>query len=237
MVTPDYGQAAIWLQFPSGDSKNTKAAVNEVYAYVQAHPLPANLTYRWAGLHYINLVLESKLVWGFLKSFAGSFFIVFLLMSYLFRSFLWSGLCMVPLTVTLGAIYGITGLVGKDYDLPIAVLSALSIGMAVDFAIHFLERTRAVYREKGNWRQVVETMFDEPARAITRNVMVIAVGFLPLLIASLVPYKTPGVMLFMILFSSGLITLMALPAILTLGERLFFKGIVSRQSQTKGYLE
>jgi len=237
MVTPDYGQAAIWLQFPSGDSKNTKAAVNEVYAYVQAHPLPANLTYRWAGLHYINLVLESKLVWGFLISFAGSFFIVFLLMSYLFRSFLWSGLCMVPLTVTLGAIYGITGLVGKDYDLPIAVLSALSIGMAVDFAIHFLERTRAVYREKGNWRQVVETMFDEPARAITRNVMVIAVGFLPLLIASLVPYKTTGVMLFMILFSSGLITLMALPAILTLGERLFFKGIVSRQSQTKGYLE
>ncbi len=231
MVTPDYGQAAIWLQFPTGDSMNTKAAVEEVLAYVEANPLPASLTYRWAGLHYINLVLEGKLVWGFLKSFAGSFLIVFLMMSYLFRSFAWGGLCMLPLTITLGAIYGITGLVGKDYDLPIAVLSALSIGMAVDFAIHFLERSRAVYRQKGDWLQVVGYMFDEPARAITRNVLVIAIGFLPLLVASLVPYKTTGVMLFMILLCSGLVTLFALPAILTIWEKVFFKRMFSRQPQ------
>ena len=95
--------------------------------------------------------------------------------------------------------------------------------MAVDFAIHFLERSRAAYREKGDWRQVMGYMFDEPARAITRNVLVIALGFLPLLVASLVPYKTTGVMLFMILSCSGLITLFALPAILTLGEKIFFK--------------
>lgn len=229
MVTPDYTQANIWLQFPSGDSMNTKAAVNEVRAYVEANPLPASLSYRWAGLHYINLVLEGKLVVGFLKSFAGSFLIVFLIMSYLFRSLLWGGLCMVPLTLTLGTIYGITGLVGKDYDLPIAVLSALSIGMAVDFAIHFLERSRAAYRENGDWGHVVSIMFDEPARAITRNVLVIAIGFLPLLVASLVPYKTTGVMLFMILSCSGLVTLFALPAILTIGEKVFFKRMFSRQ--------
>ncbi|MCG8549997.1 MAG: MMPL family transporter [Desulfobacterales bacterium] len=225
MVTPDYSHANIRLQFPTGDSINTKATVAEVRSYVEANPLPASLTYRWAGLHYINLVLEGKLVWGFLKSFAGSFLIVFIMMSYLFRSLLWGGLCMVPLTITLGAIYGITGIVGKDYDLPIAVLSALSIGMAVDFAIHFLERSRAGYREKGNWGRVVGHMFGEPARAISRNVLVIAIGFLPLLVASLVPYKTTGIMLFMILSCSGLITLLALPAILTIGEKFFFKGL------------
>lgn len=225
MVTPDYSQANIRLQFPTGDSINTKATVAEVRSYVEANPLPASLTYRWAGLHYINLVLEGKLVRGFLESFAGSFLIVFIMMAYLFRSLLWGGLCMVPLTITLGAIYGITGIAGKDYDLPIAVLSALSIGMAVDFAIHFLERARAGYRERGSWDQVVGHMFGEPARAITRNVLVIAIGFLPLLVASLVPYKTTGVMLFMILSCSGLITLLALPAILTIGENFFFKGL------------
>ena len=222
MVTPDYMQANIWMQFPSGDSLNTRAAVAAVDNYIANHPPPVELRYRWAGLHYINMVLEARLVWGFLKSFAGSFMIVFIMVSYLFRSPLWGFLCMMPLTITLLAIYGITGIVGKDYDLPIAVLSALSIGMAVDFAIHFLERSRDLYRQNGSWKEVAPKMFGEPARAISRNVLVIAVGFLPLLVASLVPYKTTGVMLFMILSCSGLITLFVLPAVLALAEERFF---------------
>ena len=232
LVTPDYAQANIQMQFPSGDSMNTKATVHTVDEYFKTHTPPVELTYRWAGLHYINLVLEGKLVWGFLKSFAGSFLVVFVMMTFLFRSPLWGLLCMVPLSITLLAIYGITGIIGKDYDLPIAVLSALSIGMAVDFAIHFLERSRAAYRRKGCWEEVVPEMFGEPARAISRNVLVIAIGFLPLLVASLIPYKTTGVMLFMILSCSGLITLFVLPAVLTLAEKRFFKDFDNDQPGT-----
>ena len=66
-------------------------------------------------------------------------------------------------------------------------------------------------------------MFGEPARAISRNVMVIAIGFLPLMLAALVPYKiTPGLMLFGILSISGVVTLLALPMALGLWESVFF---------------
>ena len=223
LVTPDYRAASIQMQFPTGDSMNTKATVEAVDDYFKDHTPPMALTYQWAGLHYINLVLEARLVWGFLKSFAGSFLIVFVMMTYLFRSPLWGFLCMLPLTITLLMIYGMTGLVGKDYDLPIAVLSALSIGMAVDFAIHFLERSRAAYQTLGSWKAVAPGMFGEPARAISRNVLVIAIGFLPLLIATLVPYKTTGVMLFMILSCSGLVTLFVLPAVMKTAQSLLFR--------------
>lgn len=222
LVTPDYKAASIRMQFPTGDSMNTKATVKAVDSYFKAHTPPTALKYQWAGLHYINLVLEAKLVWGFLKSLAGSFLIVLFMMSISFRSPLWGLLCMLPLTITLLIIYGITGLVGKDYDLPIAVLSALSIGMAVDFAIHFLERSRVAYESLGSWKAVVPVMFGQPARAISRNVLVIAIGFLPLLVASLVPYKTTGVMLFTILLCSGVVTLLVLPAIMKIAEPLFF---------------
>jgi predicted RND superfamily exporter protein len=130
-----------------------------------------------------------------LQSFLGSFLIVFIMMAILFRSLLWGIICMIPLSVTILMIYGAAGLVGKDYDMPVAVLSALTLGMAVDFAIHFLERTRAVHAEIGSWAAAAPVMFAEPARAITRNVVVIAVGFLPLLLAPLVPYKTVGVLM------------------------------------------
>jgi predicted RND superfamily exporter protein len=118
------------------------------------------------------------------------------------------------------------GISGKDYDLPIAVLGVLALGMAVDFAIHFLQRARGKYTETGSWKDVTAMMFGEPARAITRNMLVIAVGFLPLLVGPIVPYKTMGIMLFAIMTLSGVITLLALPAVLTVSEAWFFKKII-----------
>ena len=138
-----------------------------------------------------------------------------------------------PLTITILFIYGLIGLIGKDYDMPVAVLSALTLGMAVDFAIHFLERARDTYKEVGSWKAAVPEMFGEPARAISRNVLVIAIGFLPLLAAPLVPYKTVGVFLCGIMAVSGLITLLALPALLKSGEGRFFR-ILSGNVQSVG---
>jgi len=57
-------------------------------------------------------------------------------------------------------------------------------------------------------------MFGEPSRAITRNVIVIAVGFLPLLLSNLIPYKTVGALLASILVLSGIVTLLLLPALI-----------------------
>jgi uncharacterized membrane protein YdfJ with MMPL/SSD domain len=136
---------------------------------------------------------------------------------------LWGLVCMLPLSITITIIYGIIGLAGKDYDMPVAVLSALTLGMAVDFAIHFLERSRVSFAETNSWKDSSSIMFGEPARAISRNVLVIAIGFLPLLAAPLIPYKTVGIFLCAIMALSGAVTLMVLPAVLTLAEKRLFK--------------
>ncbi|MEO1074791.1 MAG: MMPL family transporter, partial [Bacteroidota bacterium] len=101
---------------------------------------------------------------------------------------------------------------GKDYDMPIAVLSSLTLGLSIDFAIHFLQRSRVLIAELGDWPAAMRAMFAEPARAITRNALVIAIGFLPLLLSPLVPYNTVGVFLATIMAASCLATLMLLPA-------------------------
>jgi predicted RND superfamily exporter protein len=54
-------------------------------------------------------------------------------------------------------------------------------------------------------------VFEEPARAISRNAIVIAVGFTPLLLAPLVPYITVGVFLASIMAVSAIVTLVLLP--------------------------
>ncbi len=223
LVTPDFQQANIMLQMTSGNSMDMEAVVKAVDAYFLRQAPPAKLTHEWAGLHYVNLFFQNKMFWEMLGSFLQSFIVVFIMMSILFRSIKWGLLCMVPLSITIAGIYGIVGIIGKDYDMPVAVLSVLSIGIAVDFSIHFLERCRITYQKEGAWEKVSPIMFGEPARAISRNVMVIAIGFLPLTIAKLVPYKVTGLMLFAILAFSGIITLLVLPAILKIAEKQFFK--------------
>jgi predicted RND superfamily exporter protein len=223
LVTIDYMHTNIWMQLPSGDNKDMEKVVKAVDEFIGENPPPVPLKHDWAGLTYINTVWQNKMVWGMLQSFMGSFIIVFIMMAILFRSPLWGIVCMIPLLITIVVIYGIIGLVGKDYDMPVAVLSALTLGMAVDFAIHFLERARSEYAQTGSWQKSVGLMFGEPARAISRNVLVIAIGFLPLLAAPLIPYKTVGIFLCAIMALSGAVTLMVLPSILKLLEKVLFK--------------
>lgn len=222
MVTPEYRTLSIWVQLKSGDNRDMTRVVADVDEYIRQHPLPKGLEHQWFGKTYLNVVWQDKMVKGMLFSFAGSFMIVLLMMIVLFRSGMWGFLSMIPLTVTIVVIYGITGFVGKAYDMPVAVLSSLTLGLAVDFAIHFLARSRTIYLEHGSWAAAHGHVFSEPARAITRNVIVIAVGFTPLLFAPLVPYITVGLLMGSILLLSGGATLVMLPALIRVMEPLLF---------------
>lgn len=215
LVTPDYKKANIWVQMKSGDNKDMESVVTAIDRFMTENPPPSPMVHNWAGLTYINVVWQEKMVSGMMKSFLSSFAVVLVMMVILFRSFSWGLLAMVPLSVTIALIYGLIGLIGKDYDMPVAVLSSLTLGLAVDFAIHFLERVRMIYRKCGSWSATSREMFEEPARAISRNVIVVAVGFTPLLAAPLVPYQTVGVFLASIMAVSGLATMFILPALIT----------------------
>jgi predicted RND superfamily exporter protein len=227
-VNPDYTKSVIWTQLKSGDNQNMSKVVRDVDNYFASNPPPHSLTHKWFGLTYINVIWQQKMVAGMLRAFLGSFLFVFVMMSLLYRSSLWGMLCMIPLTVTIAFIYGAIGLFGKDYDMPVAVLSSLSLGLAVDYAIHFLSRSRSIYEDRGSWADTIGPAFGEPARAITRNVFVVGMGFLPLLLAPLVPYKTVGVFVASILFAAGVATLLIMPSAITLMKRWLFPEVETR---------
>jgi len=222
-VTPDYRSANLWLQLNSGDNTDMEAVLAHVDGFIADNPPPVELEKNWFGLTYINVVWQEKMVTGMLYAFMGSFVIVLAMMVMLFRSFLWGLLSMIPLTLTVGLIYGVIGLVGKDYDMPVAVLSALSLGLAVDFAIHFLARSRQFFDEIGDWDETARKMFGEPGRAISRNVIILGAGFLPLLAAPLVPYQTVGIFIAAIIFAAGVITLILLPASMSYLNKFLFR--------------
>ncbi len=222
-VTPDYRHANLWLQLTSGDNRDMESVIASLEEFVAANPAPQGVVAEWFGLTYINVIWQDKMVTGMITSFLGSFAVVLVMMVVLFRSVTYGVLSMIPLTITVGLIYGVIGLIGKDYDMPVAILSALSLGLAVDYAIHFLARSREAVARTGDWQAAVPLVFGEPARAISRNAIVLGAGFLPLLAAPLVPYQTVGIFIATIILCAGVATLVILPALVTLCRSLLFK--------------
>lgn len=218
-VSSDYQKSLFWLQMTSGDNQHTSDVVQWVNNYIVENPAPMNISVNWAGKSYLNIVWQDAMVSGMAASLLSSFVIVFIMMIVLFRSFKYGMLAMLPLTFTITMIYGLIGWMGKAYDMPIAVLSALTLGLSIDFAIHFLQRARELINETACVSKAMSQMFEEPSRAISRNAIVIAIGFTPLLFSPLVPYITVGFFLASIMALSALVTLILLPAILMHTEK------------------
>jgi uncharacterized protein len=122
-------RAVVWLQLTSGDNQDMSAGKRHVDAFLAAHPPAGRHDVRWAGKTYLNVVWQDAMVKGMVQQPAGAFVAVLIMMVVLFRSVGYGLLAMLPLTMTITFIYGLIGWTGKDYDMPIAVLSALTLGV------------------------------------------------------------------------------------------------------------
>jgi predicted RND superfamily exporter protein len=217
-------QGNIWVQMKGGDNQQMTAVESNLESFISRNPLPDGISLHWSGLTYINKVWQDLMVFGMLKAILGSFLVVFLLMLVQFRSLTLGLLSMIPLSVSILLSYGLIGWVGKDYDMPIAVCSSLSLGLGIDFAIHFLQRFRTNYAESKNLEETNRYMFSEPSRAIARNAIVISLGFLPLVASSLGPYVTVGLFFALLMAFSTISTLLLLPAALRIVGPRILKG-------------
>jgi len=227
-VTPDFDEANIWFQLKSGDNQDMIEVESLVDKYFSENPPPVNLDYNWFGMTHINVVWQDRVTVGVVKAFLGSFIIIMITLMVLFRSIMWGLLAMVPLTFTVAVIYGIAGLISGNLTTPLAILTSVSIGLAVDYAIHFIARCRQFYTQYNSWKETLHAVFGEPSRAITRNVVVVGMGFLPLLLTPLVPYQVTAILLFSILVLAGVATLLVLPAIIhQFKSRLFVERITT----------
>jgi predicted RND superfamily exporter protein len=216
----DARRANLWVQMKSGDNRDMEAVAASLSEFGESPP--GGLTLRWSGLTYINKVWQDLMVVGMLRAVLGSFVVVFLLMVLLFRSISLGLASMIPLSVAILLAYAMVGFIGKDYDMPIAVTTSLSLGLAIDFAIHFVHRYRERVLELGDVARANQAVFGLPARAIMRNALVIIVGFLPLTISSLTPYVTVGLFFATLMALSAIATLVILPGLMRIaGNRLF----------------
>ncbi len=222
VIDDSYQKANVIVQLRSWDAAEARALLEEARGWIAAHPFP-EIEVRPAGIAYFNMVWNDEVLVGMLEGFIASLILVLLLLMLNYRSLRWGLVSFLPLLFTVVLIYGVVGFIGKDFDMPISVLSTLSLGLAIDFAIHFVSRFQRRFRETGEMEEALRWTVGRPGRGILRNAVLFASGFAVMLFAALTPYITVGAFMVAIMLLSAVATLVYLPALIALFPRWLLK--------------
>ncbi|HEX9860418.1 MAG TPA: MMPL family transporter, partial [Nitrospirota bacterium] len=225
VVDYPFKKANIWVQLKTWDAQAMREVINAVEQYKKANPTPMEL--KPSGIAYFNLVWNDEVLWDMVKGFILALLVVFGILALDFRSFKWAVVGYTPLLFTILLLYGGVGFAGKDFDMPISVLSCLSLGMAVDFAIHFVSRLRQRLKETGGSEPLSDALLwtaGRPGKGIMRNAVLFAASFAVMIFAPLTPYITVGAFIVSMMMLSAIMTIIYLPALITLTSGWLFKG-------------
>lgn len=224
VVDYSFQKAIIHLQLKTWDAGVMEDVIKRTEKYLASNPLPFKANVKPAGIAYFNLIWNNEVLWGMVESFLWGLVFVLILLIIQTRSFLLGIISFLPLLFTILIIYGVVGLIGKDFDMPVAVLSTLSLGLAIDFAIHFVGRFQHRYKEHPQLDDALIWTVERPGKGIFLNAILFSLGFMVMVFADLTPYITVGVLMAVMMLLSALMSVIYLPGLI----RLFHNKIATK---------
>ncbi len=154
-------------------------------------------------------------------SIAVSLILVLLVATLLFRSPGLGLLSIVPVGFAILGVYAVMGGLGIFIEPGTSMFAAISIGVGVDFAIHFIDRLRKGVREDGlSVRQAIAQHYPTSARACFINAAALALGFAVLMSSDLPTLFRFGLLITVAAAASFATALVAASAAFALGERV-----------------
>ncbi len=213
MVDGQAREGVIQATLERQNSREVAQLVTGIETWIHEHPSAA-VSFQLGGSASIHHAVDEGLRHSLVQSLLIALGLIWLCNLLLLRSPTGALVGLVPILVTLAVLFGTMGATGIPLDVATVLLGSISLGIGVDYSIHVLHRYRAEYRENPNRLRAVRRTLDTTGWAIAVNVITVSVGFLPLLLGSLVPLRRFAVLILVTMGSSGLAAVSLLPALL-----------------------
>jgi hypothetical protein len=200
-----------YATFESGAER--VALVNDVTAYLDEH-FATFETARMVGTTQIQASMFASIarsqVSSLFTSIGAAGGIVILLM----RSFLAGIVSLVPLVLTVLVSFGVMAYSGTPLDIATLMVSSITIGIGVDYGIHFIERFREAEGRGLRCERALYVAGTTAGRAIVYNALSLALGFAVLILSSFLGMRNFGLLVMMTMIVSAIGALLVIPAIL-----------------------
>lgn len=167
-----------------------------------------------SGLPPALTQLDHYLFVSQLQSFILALALTFIIMLFIRKSLRLGLISITPIVFTLGLVYGFFGLAGLELDYVTMMVASVSIGVGIDYSIHFVHGVMSGLREGRGRQEAIVLAFMEKGPAIVVNSLAVMLGFAVLLLASMSPLRTFGGIMVGSMFLAAFSALTILPALL-----------------------
>jgi predicted RND superfamily exporter protein len=219
LVNPGKDEAVIQATMQSGlDSERIQQFVDQLNRYIEKTDTTV-CHFSQTGMPSIYHNLDTSIIKSQLFSIAIAIVLVYLVLCFLLRSAHFALKAMVPIVFSLGIIFGFMGFVKMPLDIATVLVGSISIGIGIDYSIHFVSRYRRELCRNSEVSHSLCTTLGTTGKAILINVVTVGIGLGVLAFAQIVPLQRFGILIALTMVSSGFASLVLLPAVLALGEQ------------------
>ncbi len=212
VIHDDLRRSVVTLLLKGANYRDSARLMAAVRVYETEQLAPLGIRADFAGDIAVSQAMIPAIVrtqlWSLALALGGGLFVVGLLT----RS-LWTGLlALLPTSLALAWVFGIMGWLRIPIGVATSTFSAITIGIGVDYAIHFLERVRRTADSETPVRMRV--VVHQTLPAILTDAAAVGIGFGVLGLSRVPANARLGLLVAVALVSSALLTLVGLAALL-----------------------
>lgn len=215
LVSGDRMETRISVRFMWASTEKAKEILDRVEALLN-EKINSDYNFVVNGRNKLYIQMVTNLKSSQLRSFASAFCLIFIVMLFICKNAKLALLSMIPNLFPILTTLGIMGL----YDIPLNVtnimIASVTIGIAVDDTIHFIVWFRRSSMSGMSVRNAILSTFKMVGKPLVTTTLVLCLGFFILLLGSITPTRTFGLLTGMSLFFALAADLLFLPPLILL---------------------
>jgi len=222
MVNNDKTEALITATTVNFNTRNLKTIVEKIGNYIHSHD-SGLVTFQQTGLSAIYTRLDQSIVNSQIQSIIIAIIMVFLVNMLLMRSLAGGLLGIIPISFTLLFLFGFMGFAAIPLDIATVLVGSISLGIGIDYSIHFIHRFKSELKNQKSMHDALNKTLETTGKGILINVATVTLGFLVLLLSSLIPLNRFALLIAITMIGSGVGAVTLLPAVIIVSRIDFLK--------------
>ncbi len=187
-LSPDANQTRLTMRLiESAPTLKRKELIEQIRTYLVEDMGFADTTVHPTGMAVLYSNLLQSLYTSQILTLGMVFMSIFLMFIVLFRRVSLAILAILPNLLAACAVLGLMGWWGIPLDIMTITIAAITVGIAVDHAIHYIHRFQVEFVKYRTYRETILACHGSIGRAIYYTALTITVGFSILAFSSFIP--------------------------------------------------
>ena len=221
LVDYDYQRLKIRVMLTTSDQEEHRRLYAAFTNYIETHLDDKGVNAEFGGEAMFWLAQIRYVATGKILNILLAVAVVWLLCTIIFRSMSAGLFSIIPLTVSTVLTFGVMGFIGIRLETGTAIITAMAVGIGVDFALHYLSRFKAEVNKTGDIEESTVTTMLTSGKAILFDVMSNILGFSVFIFSGFLPIQYFGWLISLTMFTAGFGTLIMFPSLFVVFQPKF----------------